>query len=141
MLSMYLWVAEALLGPDGDLKTTLSKGLSDEGSYEMKEEEDFTQPRKFLPRLHEFLEYVDETSDQSIDLFFTTNGLLGMMAVELVEGDLIALVRSSSPFIALRPSDGGYLFRGFVYVHGLMDQDVWDHVDFKDMETTTFTVM
>ena len=94
----------------------------------------------FFPRLLEYLTYPVKVK-HSVSFFETSNGLFGIAPSTIQEDDIIVLVRSSAPYLILRPIEDHFEFRGLAYIHCLTDQDCWDNIRTSDIPVKQFTLV
>ena len=70
-------------------------------------------------------------------VFATTDGLIGLAPATIEVGDSIVLLHGSKLPLVLRPSKDEYNFRGFAYVHGILDGELiraWQSQDIQEQE-------
>lgn len=67
-----------------------------------------------------------------------SGGLVGFAHQTVAEGDILVYVPKIFPFMILRPKGDVHEFRGFSYVHGIMDLEFWRCIDMSAMPKETF---
>lgn len=71
----------------------------------------------------------------------SNQGLIALVPAEARVHDIIALVQGSElPFI-LRPSEDDFLFIGQAHVHGIMDGELWSHVEDGSMPLREISII
>ena len=79
-------------------------------------------------RLRGYFQYLEDISAQHAWLFTTVAGFLGIAAEEPAEDDVVAIIYRCSFPLLLHPTGERSIFRGLVFVGGLLDgqlEDIW----------------